>query len=192
MHTGSYGKYMVVKICHYGSLETKNMVVEEFYGKVRKLIKHREASFVIEDCFREYATPAQKAALLREFYGVEFAIFKDAKDASASLKEILEKSPEKRAVIMKSLYDLIAAVVEKGAVFFNIIHRVMLEYIINAKLGSTEVTKFIELVKEHVALIAFTKDGTRVVMRCLALGTAKVKKKPSMDIGVLILGTNLN
>lgn len=176
--TGSYGKYMVVKICHYGSPETKKMVVEEFYGNVRKLIKHREASYVIEDCFREYATPAQKTALLREFYGVEFAIFKDVtKDTSASLKDILEKAPEKRAVIMKSLYDLIAAVVEKGAVFFNIIHRAMLEYILNAKLGSTEVTEFIELVKEHVTAIAFTKDGTRVVMRCLALGTAKVKKK---------------
>lgn len=166
---------MVVKICHYGSPETKKMVVEEFYGSVRKLIKHREASFVIEDCFREYATPAQKAALLREFYGIEFAIFKDTKDESASLKDILEKTPEKRAVIMKSLYDLIAAVVEKGAIFFSIIHRAMLEYILNVKTGSTEHTEFIELVKEHVAEIAFTKDGTQVVMRCLALGTAKVR-----------------
>lgn len=165
---------MVAKIRHYGSPETKKMVVEEFYGHVQKMIKHREASFAIEDCFRD-STPAQKAALLREFYGVEFAIFKDMKDTSASLKDILEKAPEKRAVIMKSLYDLISAVVEKGAVFFNIIHKAMLEYILNAKLGSTEVTEFIELVKEHVAAIAFTKDGTRVVMRCLALGNAKVR-----------------
>lgn len=169
---------MVVKICHYGSPETKKMVVEEFYGSVRKLIKHREASFVIEDCFREYATPAQKAALLREFYGVEFAIFKDSKDVSTSLKDILEKTPEKRAVIMKSLYDIIAAVVEKGAIFFSIIHKAMLEYILNVKPGSTEITEFIELVKEHVAEIAFTKDGTQVVMRCLALGTAKVRNPP--------------
>lgn len=159
---------------HYGSPETKKMVVEEFYGSVRKLIKHREASFVIEDCFREYATPAQKAMLLREFYGVEFAIFKDAKDQSAFLKDILEKTPDKRAVIMKSLFDLISGVVDKGAIFFSILHRAMLEYLLNVKPGSTEVTEFIELVKEHVQEIAFTKDGTQVVMRCLALGTAKV------------------
>lgn len=52
------------------------MVVQEFYGHVRKLIKHGEAALVIEDIFREYATPEQKSALLQEFYGVEFAIFK--------------------------------------------------------------------------------------------------------------------
>lgn len=167
---------MVVKLMHYGSPEMKKMVVEEFYGSVRKLIKHREASFVIEDCFREYATPAQKAMLLREFYGVEFAIFKDEKDATTSLKDILEKMPDKRAIIMKSLFDLISGVVEKGAVFFTIVHKAMLEYISNAKIGTPEVTEFIELVKEHVHDIAFTKDGTQVVMRCLALGTAKVWK----------------
>ncbi|RPB14959.1 ARM repeat-containing protein [Morchella conica CCBAS932] len=172
----SYGKYMVVKLMHYGSPEMKKMVVEEFYGSVRKLIKHREASFVIEDCFREYATPAQKAMLLREFYGVEFAIFKDEKDATTSLKDILEKMPDKRAIIMKSLFDLISGVVEKGAVFFTIVHKAMLEYISNAKIGTPEVTEFIELVKEHVHDIAFTKDGTQVVMRCLALGTAKDRK----------------
>lgn len=52
------------------------MVIEEFYSHVRKLVKHREAALVIEDAYREYATADQKAALLREFYGVEFAIFK--------------------------------------------------------------------------------------------------------------------
>ncbi|KAL7273201.1 Pumilio y domain member 6 [Rhizina undulata] len=172
----SYGKYLVVKMMHYGTPEVKEMIVKEFYGHVRKLIKHREASFVIEDAFREYATPAQKAALLCEFYGVEFAIFKDANNEGLALSEILEKTPEKRTVIMKSLYDLIAGVVDKGAIFFTILHKAMLEYLLNVKPGSTEVTEFIELVKEHVGEIAFTKDGTQVVIRCLALGTAKDRK----------------
>ncbi|RPA95346.1 ARM repeat-containing protein [Choiromyces venosus 120613-1] len=171
----SYGKYLVVKILHYGTPENRKMVVQEFYGHVRKLIKHREAALVIEDAFREYATPEQKSALLREFYGVEFAIFKDARDKS-SLKELLEKSPEKRTVIMKSLFDQIDGVIKKGATVFTILHKAMLEYMLNIRPGTTEATEFIELVKELVADIAFTKDGSQVVIKCMALGTAKDRK----------------
>ncbi|KAF8534742.1 armadillo-type protein [Trichophaea hybrida] len=174
----SYGKYLVVKIMHYGTPETRKMVVEEFCGHVKKLIKHREASFVIEDCFREFGTPEQKARMVREFYGAEFALFggKDGGDADPSLKKILEKSPEKRAVIMKNIFELLTAVVEKGAVFFTIVHKAMLEYILNTTPGTTGATEFIELVKEHTAAIAFSKDGAQVVMRCLALGNAKDRK----------------
>lgn len=50
----------------------------------------------------------------------------------------------------------------------------MLEYMLNIRPGTAESTEFIELVKEHAADIAFTKDGSQVVIRCMALGTAKV------------------
>jgi pumilio family protein 6 len=173
----SYGKYLVVKVMHYGTPETKKMVVDEFCGSVKKLIKHREASFVIQDCYAEFGTPEQKAALIREFYGVEFAVFGRGKnDPNASLKKILDGSPEKRAVIMKNIFDLLTVVVSKGAVFFSIIHRVMLEFISSINPGTAIATEFIELIKEHIAEIAFTKDGSQVVMRCLALGTAKDRK----------------
>ena len=175
----SYGKYLVVKVMHYGTPETRQMVVEEFLGHVKKLIKHREASFVLEDCYREFGTPLQKARMVREFYGVEFAIFGDAVDADPSLKKILEKSPEKRAVIMRFMFELLTAVVAKGAVFFTLVHKAMLEFITNCEPGSNDATEFIELVKEHAGEIAFTKDGSQVIMRCLALGSAKVSNSQS-------------
>lgn len=168
----AYGRYLAVKTMEYGTAETRKMVVQEFYGQVRKLIKHKMASIVLEDIYRQYATSAQKAALLREFYGVEFAIFKDG-DNDASLKNVIEKNPEKRAVIMKSLFDVLKSVVDREAVFFTMTHRAMLEYITNARPG-TEIEEFIELIKENVQHIAYTKDGTRVVMLCLAYGSAKV------------------
>ena len=52
------------------------MIVNEFLGHVRKLIKHREACFVVDDAYNQFANPRQKALLLREFYGVEYALFK--------------------------------------------------------------------------------------------------------------------
>lgn len=172
----SYGKYLVVKVMHYGTEETREMVSQEFCGHARKLIKHREASFVLEDIFREYGTKAQKAQLLREFYGIEFAVFSSDNKDDGSLSKILEKHPEKRAVIMRNLLELLTAVVGKGALFFTIVHRAMLEFISNTTSGTTETTEFIELIKEHVGEIGFTKDGAQVVMRCLALGTAKDRK----------------
>lgn len=190
----SYGKYLAVKVMHYGTEETRAMVAQEFCGHVRKLVKHREASFVLEDIYREFGTKAQRAQLLREFYGVEFSIFKPSAAETAatkkekkgkkvdeamedgSLKTILEKNPEKRTVIMRNLMDILKQVVEKGSFFFSIVHRAMLEFISNVQPGTTEATEFIELIKDHVAEIAFTKDGSQVVMRCLALGTAKDRK----------------
>lgn len=174
----SYGKYLVVKVMHYGSPETRKSVAGEFIGHVKKLIRHREASFVIEDIYREYGTPEQKAQMVREFYGVEFAVFGKEADADPSLKKILEKSPEKRAVILKHMLDLLTAVVEKGAFFFTIVHRAMLEFVSNVSPGTTDATEFVELVKDHGAEVAFSKDGTQVMMRTLALGNAKVWDLP--------------
>ncbi|KAI5788184.1 armadillo-type protein [Pyronema domesticum] len=173
----SYGKYLVAKVMHYGSAEIRKMVVNEFCGHVKKLIRHREASFVIEDCYAQFGTTEQKARMVREFYGAEFALFggKDG-ETDASLKKILEKSPEKRAVIMKNMLELLTAVVEKGAIIFSLVHKAMLEYVSNVTPGTTDATEFIELVKEHIAPIGFTKDGAQVVMRCLALGNAKDRK----------------
>ncbi|KAA8894113.1 armadillo-type protein [Sphaerosporella brunnea] len=172
----SYGKYLVVKAMHYGTPETKKMVADEFLGHVKKLIKHREACFVIEDIYNQFGTREQKARMVREFYGLEFAVFGKNGGADPSLKKILEQSPEKRAVIMKHLLELLTAVVGKGAIFFGIVHKAMLEYVLNVQPGTTDATEFVELVKEHGTEIAFTKDGAQVMMRCLALGNAKDRK----------------
>ena len=75
---------------------------------------------------------------------------------------------------MRSLFELISQVVAKDATFLAILHKAMLEYILNAKPDTDEISEFLELVKEHVGMIAFTKDGSQVVARCLAWGTAKV------------------
>ncbi|KAK6363652.1 pumilio domain member 6 [Orbilia blumenaviensis] len=182
----AYGKYLVVKLMHYGNSETREMIIGEFYGHVRRLAKHKEACYVIDDAYREYATPKQKASIIREFYGVEYAIFKDD-SKTASLKPLLEENPEKRSIIMKSLFELINQMVEKNMTFLQILHKAMLEYILNVKPESNEASEFIEVVKEQLGNITFSKDGAQVVMRCFAWGSAKDRKgmlknlKPSIQ-----------
>ncbi|KAF3905498.1 hypothetical protein ABW20_dc0109206 [Dactylellina cionopaga] len=172
----AYGKYLVVKLMHYGNTKTREMIIGEFYGHVRKMAKHREACYVIDDAYREYSTPKQKASIIREFYGVEYALFKnDSKDSS--LKSLLEETPEKRALIMKSLWELINQMVEKNMTFLTILHKAMLEYISNVRAEASEAAELIEQVKENLGNIAFSKDGAQVIMRCFAWGGAKDRKQ---------------
>ncbi|KAF3909875.1 hypothetical protein ABW21_db0206470 [Orbilia brochopaga] len=172
----AYGKYLVVKLMHYGNTATREMIIGEFYGNVRKMAKHREACYVIDDAYREYATPKQKAAIISEFYGVEYALFKDD-SRDSSLKKLVEQSPEKRPLIMKSLFELIKQIVEKNMSVLTILHKAMLEYILNVKADTSEAAELIELVKENLGTIAFSKDGAQVIMRCFAWGSAKDRKQ---------------
>lgn len=178
-----YAKFLIGKILVHGDEETRDMVVPEHYGHVRHLIKHPEASWILDDIYRGIATPAQKANLLREWYGAEFAIFKTVGKASpsADLKQLLEKHPEKRKSIMRSLHDLINALVQKKTTGFTILHDAMLEYFLNVQPESEEATDFIELLKgdeegDLLKNLAFTKSGARLVCLALAHGNAKDRK----------------
>lgn len=178
-----YAKFLIGKILVHGDEETRDMVVPELYGHVRHMVKHPEASWILDDIYRGIATPRQKANLLREWYGAEFAIFKIAGEASpsADLKQLLEKHPEKRKPIIHSLHDLINALVQKKTTGFTILHDAMLEYFLNIQPESEEATEFIELLKgdeegDLLKNLAFTKSGARLVCLALAYGSAKDRK----------------
>ena len=174
--SGKYGRYLLVKLMYYGDAKTKSAIISEFYGHVRRLIKHREAAIVVEDIW-QYARPQEKERLIREFYGIEFAIFKDESEKpTGKLRKILEMTPEKRAVIMKSLFELLKHLVDKDGAIFSIVHRAMWEYISNAAPGTSEVTEFLELVRDKFTELAFTKPGASVIQLCLAHGTSKDRK----------------
>lgn len=176
MACSAYGRFLLVKLMYYGDHHIKSAIINEFYGHVQKLIKHKQASIVVEDIW-QYATPEQQERLIREFYGVEFAIFKDdCEKPTGKLRKILEKKPEKRPVIMKSLFELLKNLVGKDAIIYSIVHRAMLEYISNASPGTSEVTEFLELVTEHYHELSFTKPGATVVQFCITHGTAKDRR----------------
>lgn len=157
------------------------MIISEFYGHVRRLIRHPEASWILDDIYRGVATPQQKANLLREWYGPEYALFTTARDSQTTerLSEILKASPEKRAPIMRHLLELINQLVQKKTTGFTMLHDAMLEYFLNIKSGSEEKNDFIELLGtdeegDLLKNLAFTKSGSKVVCLALAHGTAKV------------------
>ena len=179
-----YAKFLIGKILVHGDDEIRDFVVPEFYGHVRRMINNPEASWILDDIYRGAATPAQKAALLREWYGAEFALFKSkgGETDTADLKNLLARSPEKRKPILRSLYDLINQLIQKKTTGFTMLHDAMLQYYLNVTPGSQEATEFSELLKgdeegDLLKNLAFTKSGARVVCLALARGNAKDRKQ---------------
>ena len=178
-----YAKFLIGKMLVHGDEETRDLVVPEFYGQVRRMMKHPEASWILDDIYRGIATPSQKATLLREWYGAEYALFKSTARGPvlADLKELLVETPEKKTPITRSLLDLINLLVQKKTTGFTMLHDAMLQYFLNVQSGSEEMTEFIELLKgdeegDLLKNLAFTKSGARLVCLALAYGNAKDRK----------------
>lgn len=179
-----YAKFLIGKLLVQGDDEIRDLIVPEFYENVRRLIKHPEASWILDDIYRGVASRQQRAIILREWYGAEFALFqKDSTEkVSPDLSEILAANPSKRAPIMRSLQELINHLIQKKTTGFTLLHDAMLQYFLNAKPGTEEITDFIELLKgdeegDLLKNLAFTKSGARVVCLALAYGGAKDRKQ---------------
>ena len=178
-----YAKFLIGKLLVQGDEEVRDMVVQEFYGHVWRLLKHPEASWILDDVYRGIATPTQKAILLREWYGAEYALFKleGSGPNSADLQQLLEQNPEKRAPVMRALHDLINQLVQKKTTGFTMLHDAMLQYFLNVPHGSEEASEFIELLKgdeegDLLKNLAFTRSGARLVCLAFAHGNAKDRK----------------
>jgi pumilio family protein 6 len=176
-----YAKFLIGKLLVQGDDEIRDIIVPEFFGHVRRLIKHPEASWILDDVYRGVATKQQKAVLLREWYGAEFALFQKDEKVTSELSEILEADPGKRAPIMRYLQELINHLIQKKLTGFTMLHDAMLQYFLNAKAGTEEITDFIELLKgdeegDLLKNLAFTKSGARVVSLALAYGNAKDRR----------------
>lgn len=176
-----YGKFLVGKLIVHGDAEIRDLIIPEFYGHVKRLIRHPEGSWILDDIYRTVATKAQRARLLREWYGTEFVVFQDDTEKSSDLPKILEAHPEKRAPILHYLHELINQLVQKKTTGFTMLHDAMLQYFLSTKPGSTEANEFIELLKgdeegDLVKNLAFTQSGSRLICLCLAYANAKDRK----------------
>ncbi|CAG8380141.1 unnamed protein product [Penicillium salamii] len=176
-----YAKFLVGKLIVHGDEETRDLIIPEFYGNVRRLIRHAEGSWILDDIYRQVASKAQKDRLLREWYGPEFVIFQNEGETSSDLIKILEAHPEKRGPIMNYLREMINQLVQKKSTGFTMLHDAMLQYFLNTKPGSNEANEFIELLKSDeegdlVKNLAFTKSGSRLMCLSFAYANAKDRK----------------
>ncbi|TID21265.1 ARM repeat-containing protein [Venturia nashicola] len=181
-----YAKFLIGKLLVEGDVYIRDLILPEFYGNVRRLINHAEASWILDDVYRQVASKEQKAILIREWYGPEFAIFKsDKSELTGTLSEILAKNPEKRKPIMSYLQGLINQLIQKKLTGFTMLHDAMLQYFLNMTPGTEEMKDFLRLIigdakEEEVDLLknlAFTKPGSKIVCLALAYTGAKDRKQ---------------
>ncbi|KAF2401296.1 ARM repeat-containing protein [Trichodelitschia bisporula] len=181
-----YAKFLIGKMLVEGDDKIRDIIVPEFYGHIRRLINHPEASWILDDIYRQKASKEQKAMMLREWYGPEFAVFKvaDKSKLTANLSEILKENPEKRKPIMDYLHGMINQLIQKKLTGFTMLHDAMLQYFENLTEGSAELGDYLKLIigdtkEEEIDLLknlAFTKSGARIVCLTLAHSPSKDRR----------------
>jgi pumilio homology domain family member 6 len=177
-----YAKFLIAKLV-VGDDEIRDLVVPEFYGHVRRLIRHPEAAWIMDDIYRTIATPEQKDRMLREWYGHEFVIFRSSADSAspAELSKILAGHPAKKGPIMQHLKEMINQLVQKKTTGFTMLHDALLQYFVNCAPGSAEAMEVLEMLKDDeegdcLKNLAFTKSGARLVCLALAYGGSKDRR----------------
>lgn len=179
-----YAKFLIAKMVVKDD-ESRDAVIEEFYGHVKRLIKHPEASWILDDIYRGIASKQQKAILLREWYGPEFSVFAQTDntlgEVTAELSEILKQNPEKRGPIMQHLKEMTNHLVQKKTTGFTILHDALLQYFLNCKPGSPEVDEFLAMLRDDeegdlYKNLAFTRSGSRLVCLAIAYGNSKDRR----------------
>lgn len=177
--TSSYGKYLLVKLLHYGSKDSRALIVNELHGKLRKLMRHKEGAYVVEDLYVLYSTSEQKQQMIREFWGSEYAVFKDSGKGKTIL-DVVNELAEKRQLIMTNLIGTITAAVDKGSTGFQILHAAMKDYITvlvsDVEKNDSEIRTFVDLLAEQFAELVHTQEGCDVASSLIALANAKERK----------------
>lgn len=172
--TSAYGKYLLVKLLHYGSKSSRQAIIDELHGNLRKLMRHREGAYVVEDLYVLYASHQQKQQMIREFWGSEYAVFRDTHN-DLTIEEVCESSTEKRSIIARNLLGTITASVEKGSTGFQILHAAMREFV---KISNEkETSEMIELLHEQFAELVHTPEGADVACTLIAKASAKERKQ---------------
>ncbi|KAH9074128.1 ARM repeat-containing protein [Lactarius deliciosus] len=180
-----YSKFLVLRLARHCPSHRLPMIME-FRSHVPRLLLHREASQVIAEIYELHTNSAERAILLRDFYGREAALLPltmssedSTKDVRGGLPVVLQgASEDQRRRILASLkenLDLMFNNPEKGPIRHAIVHRALREYLTEIARISNDGERE-KICKDSLAEMVHTRDGSRVVREFLARGTAKDRK----------------
>ncbi|XP_063279139.1 pumilio homolog 3 [Prinia subflava] len=168
-----YSKNIVKKFLMYGTKAQVAEIIKSFKGHVRRMLRHAEASAVVEFAYNDKAVLQQRIMLTEELYGNTFQVYKTP--AVSTLGEVLEAQPEKREAILDEMKQILTPMAQKEAVIkHSLVHKVFLDFFTYAL--PKQRSEMIEAIREAVMYLAHTHDGARVAMNCLWHGTPKDRK----------------
>uniref|UniRef100_T1J1K3 PUM-HD domain-containing protein n=1 Tax=Strigamia maritima TaxID=126957 RepID=T1J1K3_STRMM len=170
MSQSKYAKFFVLSLLKYGKKEQKSQVITLLTKDVVRLMKHTEAAAVVEASFNEHASTGQRKLMIEPFYG-SYKLYK--LDGDQSFAEIM-KDPIKRQVILEFMKKTLLDIVEKSVIYYSLIHKVLLDYL--EYCDETDRNEMIDTIKLSVVQILHTRDGSRVALKCIWNGSAKIRK----------------
>ncbi len=98
-------------LSYHSSPSQRAQIVSSLNGHIRKLMQHSEAAAIVETVYNEFANAHQRNSLVQEFYGPQFAMFKD--DQGRSLAEILQESPDQKPSIVRNMKERLLPLINK-------------------------------------------------------------------------------
>ncbi|KAF2978156.1 hypothetical protein EK904_007287 [Melospiza melodia maxima] len=169
-----YSRNIVKKFLMYGTKAQVAEIIKSFKGHVKKMLRHAEASAVVEYAYNDKAILEQRNMLAEELYGNTFQVYK-VTPAVPTLDKVLEAQPEKREAILDEMKQILTPMAQKEAVIkHSLVHKVFLDFFTYAL--PKQRSEMIEAIREAVIYLAHTHDGARVAMHCLWHGTPKDRK----------------
>ncbi|VDM33121.1 unnamed protein product [Hydatigera taeniaeformis] len=157
-----YGKHVVLKLINYGAKEHRLELFKLFRGYVVKLLRHKHAAEVVEVLYNDYATASQRALILQEVYGQQFAFQLTANNVQ-HLQQALDLNPEKQSTILANLNDLLVTMISKGLMRLSIVQHLLLEYL-RVMLQSSDLLKLQTATNTPAETTKLVQD----VMECTA------------------------
>ncbi|GAA5813367.1 hypothetical protein MFLAVUS_006845 [Mucor flavus] len=167
-----YGKFIVIKAIEYCH-KKRDDILAEFRTHIRKLIRHKEASSVVETFYSQYANASQRHELLAEFYGPEMTLFNRG-DGAKTLDDLLASFPEKKESILRFMAEMLQGCLDKGTIVNSIVHKAMYQYLVLADDKGRE--EMMGHLKESLQEIVHTREGSWVAMICLSIAKPKDRK----------------
>ncbi|CAL8279943.1 unnamed protein product [Merluccius merluccius] len=168
-----YGRHLVKKLLMHGKKELVAAVMQTFRGSVRPMLRHANASAIIEYAYNDKAVLSQRLMLTEELYGNTFTLCKSPE--CPTLQKVVEAEPDKLLRILDEMKSTLTPMAQKEQVIkHSLVHKVFLDYFLCAP--DKQRTEMIESIREAVVYMAYTHDGARVAMHCLWHGTPKDRK----------------
>lgn len=137
------------------------------------MIRHKEASTVIETFYAQYANATQRHELLAEFYGPEMTLFNRGGGAK-TLDELLESFPDKKDSVLRFMADTLQGSLDKGTIVNSIVHKALYQYMTLADDKGRE--DMMGHLKDSLQEIVHTREGAWVAMICLSIASPKDRK----------------
>ncbi|UMM16210.1 hypothetical protein L5515_013321 [Caenorhabditis briggsae] len=172
MSKNVYSKFFVKKMLKNGTKEQRDLIITAFRGHAPTLLRIKHAAEVLEYAYNDFANAHQRNDIITEFYGKEFIIFRE--DKIRPLSEILAEKPEKKAVIMKHLDEVIGAVNEKETLRLSILHKLMLDFFENC--DEEKKTNLLDSLKDKIPEFIHTPDGAKLAIKLIWFAPVKERK----------------